>query len=63
MFRPDHHDHNPEKRKNPERVDGKSDDRIMNRRIIFEDGWMMMAWSRDSGMDSLAGRLSILRIQ
>jgi hypothetical protein len=37
MFHPDLHEQVPEKRKTSERVDGKSDDRIMDSRIIFED--------------------------
>ena len=35
-FHPDLHEHDPEKRKNSERVGEKSDDRIMDSRIIFK---------------------------
>ena len=58
MFPPGPHNHDPVEPEDSERVAGKSDDRIMDSRIIFEDGWMMMAWSRDGGMDCLAGRFS-----
>lgn len=40
LFHPDLHEHNPEKLKTPDRVDRKIHDRIMDSRIIFEDGWV-----------------------
>jgi hypothetical protein len=37
MFHPDLHEHDPEKRKTYERLDGRSYGRMIDSRIIFED--------------------------